>query len=172
VESYTNLCKVSTLKTPDHVFKILNFLWFESCHFLTPLKIKCLPTSFWYLWFFSLIKLSSFIKFQLVFEETPQLCGCDSLCILSASFGLKEGSMRLLQSWLAIVLLPGSVLAQLTGPRWLKDLGNLWRAKHGFLNVWTTCQNFIVIRSWVKKKQSDCLQLGRISMLQYSLWDF
>lgn len=59
---------------------------------------------------------------------------------------------------------PGSYADNADSTEMVKDLGNLWGAEYRILNVWTTCQNFIVIRSWTKKKECGCLELGRISI--------
>lgn len=56
------------------------------------------------------------LHFSCSLKKTPSLCDCALLCILSATLGdrRKEGSIGPLHSSQAVVLLPGSVLTQLT----------------------------------------------------------
>lgn len=153
-----NLCRVGT-----HVFKALNILWFQSCYFLTPLKEKCFKL-FGFSYSLASWKISPFIIFQYAFEkDTHAVWLCFTLHPVCHS--------RLERKWhQGTPFLPSCGTAPLfdadtaDSAEMIKGSGNLWGEEHRILSVWTTCQNFKVIRSWAKKKECGCLELGRISM--------
>lgn len=136
LQFYMNLCRIGTL------------IIFQSYYFLTPLEVKCL-NFFWFL--------------ILQFNENFPLSLKLSWWLCFTLYPVCHSRLRRRKHW-ATPLLIGcgpparSYADNADSTEMIKDLGNLWEAEHRILNVWTSCQNFIVIRNWTKKK--EC---GRIS---------